>query len=242
MSSAKRYRKWVLGCVLGMGSVGAWWFYQDSMPVHGEPIIVNHATPLAAPMHTSERYKQFRDEERALQKPTDAASLGRWLAQREALRQRYFSPAEQTALFERERRREKWVLMNQAIQLADAETRAGLEQEREDWLAEQSIAFQTAVRNSRLNGELQQMARLTEGEEEAQWLEHYGPEASDRLRALREARRDFEQRWSTFLAQWEALPSEQRALQLPDLMLLQFPSNEWKRVEVRLRQSSPPAP
>lgn len=183
------------------------------------------------------RYRQFLRAEGGLTVPTDPglASLQQLFDERERLRRQHFSTAEQTRLFAEDRLMEQLTLRRRALAEARDSDKSQLASELDLWLAEQPGWFREAEANSRLLGELQELAQMDPAKREALLLETGGPEAVDRMRQLEQNRQGFEEQLSGFLAEFKQLPNEARAEQQQELLARWFEPGQWRRVEALTR-------
>lgn len=183
------------------------------------------------------RYQGFLAAEGSLTVPTDPglASLQLLFDEREQLRQRSFTPAEQEQLFAEDRLMEQWTLRRKALAEANDAERQGLATELELWLAEQPQWFREAEANGRLLGELQDLDALTPAERDAVLQEKVGQEAVDRLHQLAQSRQAFDRQLAGYLAELTPLSVDDRAVQQQEILARWFQPEQWRRVEALTR-------
>ncbi|HHQ4556176.1 TPA: lipase secretion chaperone, partial [Aeromonas veronii] len=145
--------------------------------------------------------------------------------------------------FAEDRLMEQLTLRRRALAEARDSDKSQLASELDLWLAEQPDWFREAEANSRLLGELQELAQMDPAKREALLLETGGPEAMDRMRQLEQNRQGFEEQLSGFLAELRQLPNEARTEQQQELLARWFEPGQWRRVEAitRLKLGEPQA-
>lgn len=183
------------------------------------------------------RYQGFLAAEGSLTVPADPglASLQLLFDEREQLRQRSFTPAEQEQLFAEDRLMEQWTLRRKALAEASDAERQGLATELELWLTEQPQWFREAEANSRLLGELQDLDALAPAERDGVLRETLGPEAADRLHQLAQSRQEFDHQLDGYLAELEPLSGGERTERQQEILARWFQPEQWRRVEALTR-------